>query len=60
MLSDPSYADAYAPAYAKPFIAEEHMAHILGRLNREVCPSVGVRLQELPQLVGTPLEELPV
>jgi len=32
MLSDPSYADAYAPAYAKPFIAEEHMAHILGRL----------------------------
>jgi hypothetical protein len=33
MLSDPSYADAYAPAYAKPFIAEEHMAHILGRLS---------------------------
>jgi hypothetical protein len=32
MLSDPSYADAYAPAYAKPFIAEEYMAHILGRL----------------------------
>jgi hypothetical protein len=32
MLSDPSYADAYAPAYAKPFIAEEHMAHILGRV----------------------------
>jgi hypothetical protein len=32
MLSDPSYADAYAPAYAKPFIAEEHMAHILSRL----------------------------
>jgi hypothetical protein len=37
MLSDPSYADAYAPAYAKPFIAEEHMAHILGRLKRKLC-----------------------
>jgi hypothetical protein len=47
MLSDPSYADAYAPAYAKPFIAEEHMAHILGRLNGNSISAGDCRLLTL-------------